>query len=252
MESELFGHVRGAFTDAKENRRGLFLEANGGTLFLDELGELPLQLQPKLLRVLQERKVRPLGGSQEVDVDVRVVCATNRDLAEAVRGGTFREDLYYRVNVLQIEVPSLRARGNDVLLLAQRFLEAAAARSGRGVDGLTPETAERLLAYEWPGNVRELQNCIERAVVLARYDKLTPDDLPEHLRVQKPRDASLLVGTDAATFVPLEEVERRYIMQVLTALGGNKSVAAQVLGLDRRTLYRKLVHWGVDAPSAGR
>jgi len=246
IESELFGHARGAFTDAKESRRGLFVEAHGGTLFLDELSELPLALQPKLLRALQERKVRPIGSSQEVDVDVRVVCATNRDLGEAIRARTFREDLYYRVNVLQVEVPPLSARGNDILLLAQHFIERAAARCARGVVGMTPEAAERLLAHGWPGNVRELQNYIERAVVLARYDMIAPDDLPEHLRTQT-RDAALVVGTDAATFVPLEEVERRYILQVLTALGGNKSVAAQVLGVDRRTLYRKLLQWGVDS-----
>jgi DNA-binding NtrC family response regulator len=238
LESELFGHARGAFTDARTARDGLFVQASGGTLFLDEIGELPLGLQPKLLRALQERKVRPLGGDREVAFDVRLVSATNRDLQTAVEEKRFREDLYYRINVIPIALPPLRARGNDVLLLAQHFLETLDAPSG-GLTGISAPAAAKLLAYAWPGNVRELRNCIERAVALARYSQIVVEDLPEPVR-DYTRSRIVLDGDDPSGLVTLEEMERRYVLRVLEATSGNKTVAAQILGIDRATLYRKL------------
>ncbi|NVJ28283.1 sigma-54-dependent Fis family transcriptional regulator [Myxococcus sp. AM011] len=239
LESELFGHAKGAFTDAKATRTGLFVQANGGTLFLDEVGELPLTLQPKLLRALQERVVRPVGGDTEVPFDARIVAATNRDLELAVEEGRFREDLYYRLNVIGVELPPLRARGNDVLLLSQRFIEQFAARNNKRVVGLSPSAAQRLLAYGWPGNVRELQNCMERAVALTSFEQLTVDDLPERIRnYSQPKVVP--ENTDPSELVTLEELERRYIHRVLEAVGGSRTLAARILGVDRKTLYRKL------------
>jgi two-component system response regulator HydG len=243
LESELFGHARGAFTDAKAARAGLFVQANNGTLFLDEIGDMPIGLQPKLLRALQERSARPVGGDTEVAFDVRVVAATNRDLESAVEERRFREDLFYRINVIHIELPPLRARGSDVLLLAQKFLEHFAAVSQKKVVGLSTGAAERLLAYHWPGNVRELQNCIERAVALAFCEQITVDDLPEKVRSYKSSHV-IVASDDPSELVPMEEVERRYVMRVLEAVGGNKTLAAQILGFDRKTLYRKLDRYG--------
>ena len=243
LESELFGHVKGAFTDARASRDGLFVQATGGTIFLDEIGELPVELQPKLLRALQERRVRPLGSTQEVTFDARIVCATNRDLEAEVEVGKFRQDLFYRINVVRIPVPPLRSRGNDILLLAQRFLEKFAARSGKPIKGISSSAADRLLSYDWPGNVRELENCMERAVALTRFEEITVDDLPDNVRDYKSSNL-VVAGDDPAQLLPLKELERRYIHRVLKACGGNKSEAARVLGLDRRTLYRKLERYG--------
>jgi two-component system response regulator AtoC len=244
LESELFGHVRGAFTDARGARSGLFLKAGGGTLFLDEIGEMPIGLQPKVLRALQERTVRPIGSDAEVAFDARIVSATNRDLETAVEEGRLREDLYYRINVVHIDVPPLRGRGNDVLLLAQHFLNRYVASSNKAIRGLSPASAEKLLGYSWPGNVRELQNTIESAVALARFDEITVDDLPE--RIRNHRASHVLVASDdPAALLPLEEVERRYVLRVLEATAFNKTLAAKVLGLDRTTLYRKLERFGV-------
>ncbi|MEZ4405278.1 MAG: sigma-54 dependent transcriptional regulator [Polyangiales bacterium] len=244
LESELFGHVKGAFTDARAARRGLFAQADGGTLFLDEVGEIPVGLQPKLLRALQEHAVRPVGADAEIKVDVRVVAATNRDLETAVEERRFREDLYYRLNVINIALPPLRSRGSDILLLARHFMARFAERAGRTITALAPDAAQRLMDYAWPGNVRELQNAMERAVALARFDQVTVADLPE--KVQQYRRSHVLVaGDDPSELVPLEEVERRYILRVLEAVGGNKSLAAQTLKLDRKTLYRKLERYGV-------
>jgi two-component system response regulator AtoC len=239
LESELFGHVKGAFTDARVNRPGLFVKARGGTLLLDEIGEMPAGMQVKLLRVLQERTVRPVGGDEEQSFDARIVAATNRDLETEVEQRRFREDLFYRINVVRVHVPPLRARGGDILLLARGFMDRYAAQSGRPVVGLTSAAADKLLSYPWPGNVRELQNCIERAVALARLDHLGLEDLPE--RVRDYRRAPVEVeSSDPAQLLSMEEVENRYIAKVLSAVGGNKTIAAQVLGFDRRTLYRKL------------
>jgi two-component system response regulator HydG len=243
VENELFGHARGAFTDARMEHPGLFLQAHGGTLFLDEVGSMPVSVQPKLLRALQERVVRPVGSTREIPCDVRIIAATNRDLDAAVDEGSFRADLLFRIDVIHVQLPPLRARGGDVLLLAQHFLERHATRAGKRVSGLSAPVAEKLLAYTWPGNVRELQNCIERAVALARYESLVEDDLPERIREYLPSHV-IVAGTDPSEMVPLEEVERRYILRVLEASGGNKTLAAQVLGLDRKTLYRKLECYG--------
>ncbi|MDP2304966.1 MAG: sigma-54 dependent transcriptional regulator [Pseudomonadota bacterium] len=243
LESELFGHVRGAFTDARTTRTGLFFQASGGTLFLDEVGELPLAIQPKLLRALQERTARPVGGDREQPFDARLVVATNRDLEAAVEAGRFREDLYYRVNVVHIDVPPLKQRVGDVLLLAQHFLEQATVRMRKSVRGISGPAAERLLAYGWPGNVRELQNCMERAVALARFDQLMVDDLPDRVRAAAPMPRGV-TGEDGEELLSMEEVERRHILRVLDAVDGSKSSAARVLGFDRTTLYRKLERYG--------
>ncbi|MEP6863057.1 MAG: sigma-54 dependent transcriptional regulator [Deltaproteobacteria bacterium] len=248
LESELFGHVKGAFTDARAPRQGLFLKANGGTLFLDEIGELPLAMQPKLLRVLQERTVRPVGGDTEIPYDARIITASNRDLEDEVAGKRFREDLFYRVNVLRIDLPSLRARGSDVLFLAQHFVAQFSQQQSKHVTSISAAVAEKLTRYTWPGNVRELQNCMERAVAFARFDELTVEDLPEKIRNYKSADLSI-PGLGPAEVLTMDEVERRYILRVLDQLGGNKTVAAEMLGLDRRTLYRKLERWGTAPES---
>jgi two-component system, NtrC family, response regulator AtoC len=248
LESELFGHVKGAFTDAKASKRGLFAEATGGTLFLDEIGEMPIGMQAKLLRALEERSVRPVGGTAEIPFDARLVTATNRDLESLVESGRFREDLYYRINVVHVDVPPLRARGSDVLLLAQHFITKLAGPMGKTVTGFSSTVAERLLSYAWPGNVRELQNCIERAIALARFEELTVEDLPPKVRDYKP--SFVVVATEDPTdLVTMEEVERRYIQRVMEAVGQNKTQAAKVLGFDRTTLYRKLERYKLDRGS---
>jgi two-component system response regulator AtoC len=248
LESELFGHAKGAFTSAHSAREGLLAQAAHGTLFLDEVGELPLALQPKLLRVLQERVMRPVGSDKQVAVDVRLICATNRDLEVAIAERRFRPDLYYRINVIHIALPRLAARGDDVLVLARHFLT----RFGRDKPGeplgLTPDTERALSTYPWPGNVRELANCIERAVVLARGRSVTVEDLPEKVRDYRPQSVRA-PSAEPSELVALEEIERRYILHVLEAVHGNKSRAAQVLGLDRKTLYRRLERYGAVAAS---
>ena len=240
LESELFGHVKGAFTDARENRAGLFVRANGGTLFLDEIGELPLALQPRLLRALQERTVRPVGSDVEVPFDARLICATHRDLELAVREGRFREDLYFRLDVIHLDLPPLRARGADVLGLAQQFVQRFSERMHRGVKGFSPDVARRLLAWTWPGNVRELQNVIERAVALARFDELSADDLPDKMRADVVSVAANVTPEDHSGLVTLEALERQHIARVLASVGDSRTLAARILGIDRKTLYRKL------------
>ena len=249
IESELFGHARGAYTDAHAQRDGLFVEANHGTIFLDEIGELPLEVQPKLLRALQERKVRPIGSNAEVSFDARLVCATNRDLEQEVAEKRFREDLYYRINVIKLELPALRERGGDVVELATRFLAERAKRSAKPALKLSTAAAQKLLAYEWPGNVRELENCIERAVVVARHEEVVVDDLPEKVR-QYETHRIVISTDDTSEIVTMVEIERRYFRRVLAAAGGNKVRAARLLGVDRKTLYRKLKKFGIeDKPS---
>ncbi|MEO6602526.1 MAG: sigma-54 dependent transcriptional regulator [Polyangiaceae bacterium] len=245
LESELFGHTKGAFTDARNARPGLFVQAKGGTIFLDEIGDMPIGLQPKLLRALQERTVRPVGGDTETAIDVRVVAASNRDLETAIEERKFREDLYYRINVIHVELPPLRARGADVLLLATHYLQHFATQSQKDVRSLDADAAEKLSSYSWPGNVRELANCMERAVALTRNESIGVADLPEKIRTYRTSHV-LIAATDPTELVPMEEVEKRYILRVLEAVGGNKTLAAQVLGLDRKTLYRKLDRYGSD------
>ena len=235
VESELFGHERGAFTGAFATRRGLLETSAGGTCFLDEIAELTPPLQAKLLRALQERAVRRVGGNEAIPVDVRILAATNRDLHALVPTGEFRDDLYYRLNVVTIAVPPLRERGTDIPLLAQHFLEKFAAETGRSVKHLAPETLALLASYQWPGNVRELEHAIERAVALASSEALLPEDLPPHVR-QEPAPAPRLPGTG----MTLDEVKRWYIHKVLDETGGNKVRAAELLGINRRTLYRIL------------
>jgi transcriptional regulator with PAS, ATPase and Fis domain len=247
LESELFGHVRGSFTDAKQSRRGLFVQAGNGTIFLDEVAEMPFDMQAKLLRSLQERMVRPVGSDEEVPFTGRVVTATNRDLEKEVRRKRFREDLYYRINVVAIPVPPLRTRGGDVLLLAQWFLRRSAGRNNKPVEGISAPAAELLLRYDWPGNVRELENCMERAVALCRLDQITVEDLPA--KVQLHGQEQLVVGAESPReLITLDEMERRYIRHVLDTLRGNKTRAARTLGIDRRSLYRRLEAYENDQP----
>jgi DNA-binding NtrC family response regulator len=246
LETELFGHERGAFTDAKQAKKGLFLEASSGTLFLDEVGEMPLGVQAKLLRALEERKVRPLGSNREFAFDARIVAATNRDLEQLIREGKFREDLYYRINIVHLELPPLRARGTDVLQLAQVLLSKLSARHTKRVVGYTPEVAQKLLSYTWPGNVRELQNSLERAVALARFEQIVVDDLPPKVRDYQPNYLIFGETVNDAELLTLDELERRYIARVMRIVGGNKVQATKVLGVDRSTLYRKLERYGID------
>ncbi len=245
IESELFGHKRGAFTDAHSDRDGLFHEANGGTLFLDEIGELALELQAKLLRVLQEQEVRPIGSSKVEKVDVRVVAATNRDLEEMMSQGSFREDLYYRLNVIDVRLPPLRNRVDDILPIAEHLLRRHSEKSSppRTIR-LSPETQRILLGYRWPGNVRELQNTIERGLALCRGDVIEAEDLPQ--AVHETRDIDYL-SPAVARRLSMAELERDFILLVLDDEGGNKTRTAQRLGLDRKTLYRKLEEFAKDS-----
>ncbi|MEO7732786.1 MAG: sigma-54 dependent transcriptional regulator [Kofleriaceae bacterium] len=243
LESELFGHEKGAFTDARSAKPGLFVAARGGTIFLDEIGELPLEVQPKLLRALQEHTVRPVGATAEVPFDARLITATNRNLETMVEGHTFREDLYFRINVLSVELPALRTRGGDVLVLASHFLDRIAARARKRIAGFSAEAAHKLMAYAWPGNVRELENCIERAVALASFDQIAVSDLPEKIRAFRATQI-VLSSEDPSTFVTLEELERRYVARVLEGMNNNKAATARILGIERKTLYRMLERWG--------
>jgi DNA-binding NtrC family response regulator len=239
LESELFGHVRGAFTDARQTRQGLFVQAGDGTLFLDEIGEMPLEMQVKLLRVLQERTLRPVGADTEVGFGARLITATNRDLETAVEEKRFREDLFYRINVVQIPVPPLRARPGDVLVLTAYFVQKIAARTGKPVATVAEDAARKMVAYDWPGNVRELQNCVESAMALGSLNRITIDELPEKLRSHRPIETVTATGSPDE-LITLDELERRYVRQVLIATGNNKTNAARILGIDRRSLYRRL------------
>jgi len=238
LESELFGHARGAFTGADRERPGLFEAATGGTLFLDEVGEVSAGMQVKLLRALQEREVRRVGENRSRPVDVRVVAATNRNLSDEVAAGRFRQDLYYRLRVIELRVPPLRDRPEDILPLARVFLAETARRMGRKVTGFTPAAVDQLLRYEWPGNVREVQNAIEHAVALAAGNRVEIEDLPEELRVAMPRP--LPIGRTR----PLEDVEREYILAAVESAGGNRTRAAADLGIGLATLKRKLHRYG--------
>jgi DNA-binding NtrC family response regulator len=239
LESELFGHTRGAFTDARQSRAGLFVQAGTGTILLDEIGEMSMEMQVKLLRVLQERTVRPVGGDVEVPMRARVVTATNRNLEREVEDKRFREDLFYRINVVPIAVPALRDRPSDILAIAQFFLERIAKRMNKRVEAISPQAARLMLSYDWPGNVRELENCMERAVALSNLSEITIDDLPATLTEQTP--GQLVIATASPIeLLTIEQVARRYVRQVLAAMNGNKTHAARVLDIDRRSLYRRL------------
>ena len=233
LESELFGHVRGAFTGAVNARRGLFEEAHQGTLFLDEIGDLSSPLQAKLLRVLQEHCIKPVGGNEEIAVDVRLVAATHQDLPALVRAGRFREDLYYRLNVVNIVLPPLRERRTDIELLIEHFLRRCGAEHGQVIKTFAPEAIRLMLAYSWPGNVRELANAVERATVLSTSTVITSESLPESLRA-----AASSGHGQTPSFLPLDDLVERYVAQVLEHTGGNHTQAALILGISRRTLHR--------------
>jgi DNA-binding NtrC family response regulator len=248
LESELFGHVKGAFTGALAARPGRFVQADGGTLFLDEIGEMPVALQVKILRALQERIVEPVGGSQARNVDVRVIAATNRDLEAAVRARSFREDLYYRLNVFPIRLPALRERRDDIVLLAEHFVRQLAADMGKRVVAISPAAIDALAAYAWPGNIRELQNAIERAIILARQPVLDVVDLPAQLferpaaRQQGEDDDALPPDLDRA----LEDIERRFILRALGETGGVQVKAAERLGINERSLWHRIKKLGIQ------
>ncbi|HSN54467.1 MAG TPA: sigma 54-interacting transcriptional regulator, partial [Candidatus Sulfomarinibacteraceae bacterium] len=240
LESELFGHTRGAFTGASSDRPGLFEAANHGTLLLDEIGEVSPGMQVKLLRVLQEREIRRVGENKSRPVDVRVLATTNRHLAHGVADGGFRQDLYYRLKVVELDVPPLRDRRGDILPLARVLLADAAIRMGRKISGLAPGAVDQLLRYEWPGNVRELENAMERAVALARGRRVDLEDLPEEIRQAFPKPV-----VNGGAVQPLDEIEREYIIAVLELNGGNQTRTAQQLGIGSATLYRKLKSYGL-------
>lgn len=241
LEGELFGHVKGSFTGAITTRKGLFEEAHRGSIFLDEVAEVPPSIQVKLLRVLQEREIRRVGGSENIQIDVRLIAATNKDLEEAVRGGEFRDDLFYRLNVIPILIPGLRDRPEDIPLLVGHFLKKFSSESNSPVRGISKEALNLLMNYSWPGNVRELENAIERAVALGINPEIMPEDLPPAIRMRElshPRD-SIPSG------LTLQELERDYIAKVMERTGGHQLRTARILGIDRRTLYRKLIKYGL-------
>lgn len=241
LESELFGHVKGSFTGAVKDKSGLFTAANKGTFFLDEIGETTASTQVKLLRVLQQREVIPVGATEALPVDTRVLAATNRDLEEEIKRGSFRADLFYRLNVIAVHLPPLRHRVDDIALLADAFLARSAVLRHESVKGLGEDALGALVAYPWPGNVRELENALERAVILSTGDEIGVDDLPERITARR---AEPLVTERAPVTPTLEAIERAYIHWVLQNEGGNKSRAADMLGIDPSTLYRKLARYG--------
>lgn len=249
LESELFGHEKGAFTGATERRRGRFEMANGGTLFLDEIGEIDAALQVKILRVLEERQFERVGGAETVNVDVRLVAATNRDLRQMVADGTFREDLFYRLYVVTVQLPALRDRPDDIPLLAQYFLKKAATENGRTTDGMTPDLLNALCRYSWPGNVRELRNVMERMVVLSKTDKLSLRDAPLEIRPGVLRgEKSAAASMDGMEDTPggtMKNVEKQMIQAALARHDGSRTQAAKELGISRRTLHRKLNQFGL-------
>ncbi len=235
LESELFGHVQGAFTGAISSRKGLFEEAERGSVFLDEVGNIPPSIQVKLLRVLQEKEIRRLGGTENIKVDVRLIAATNSDLYEGVRKHQFRDDLYYRLNVVHISLPLLKDRAEDIPLLVDHFLNKYSQEYNVGKKRLSREALQLLMDYRWPGNVRELENCIERAVTLGRHDMIMPEDLPPHLS-NAPSERSFI--SELPDNLTLKELEIAYIRKILKKTGGNKAKAASILGINRRTIYR--------------
>ncbi|PIE05079.1 MAG: transcriptional regulator [Spirochaetales bacterium] len=241
LESELFGHEKGAFTGAAAQRKGRFELADGGTVFLDEIGEIDPSVQIKILRVLQERSFERVGGEKTIHVDVRIIAATNRDLKQEVDAGRFREDLYYRLNVVNIHLPALRERADDIPLLAARFLEDVARDNGKDVQGFEPKAAMALRSYSWPGNIRELRNVVESAVVMSRNKYITPEDLPPQV-TNRDDDGGVRIPLG----LPMAEAEKIILRANLNALGGNKSRTAEVLGIGRKTLHRKIHDYGME------
>ena len=237
LESELFGYKKGAFTDAKTDKLGLLFQAAGGTVFLDEITEMPQVLQAKLLRVIEEREVRPLGGTSPYPLDVRIISSSNRDMNEVIRQGRFREDLYYRLKVIDIELPPLRERREDIPLLVEHFVARFGREPKKRVSGVSEEALNALISYAWPGNVRELENVIQRAITLCRHEVILPEDLPAPI-LQAPKDD--LFDKGIREHYTMDQLEKEYVRRVLLEVGGNKSKAAQILGFDRKTLYRKL------------
>jgi DNA-binding NtrC family response regulator len=235
LESELFGHAKGAFTGAHERKKGLFEEAEGGTLFLDEIGDLDLALQAKLLRVLQERKIKPVGDNQMKDIDVRIIAATHKDLKKAIKEGNFREDLFFRLSVIPIVVPPLRHRQEDIPLLAQHFLNKYTVLNNKLVTGFSTDALQKLINMPWPGNVRELENLVERLVVLTRNSAIQANEIPNG----EEKGHESFYGEATQDSPTLEELEKRYIQAILEKTGGKKEKASQILGINRRTLYRK-------------
>jgi len=249
LESELFGHVKGSFTGATADRRGLWEEAKGGTLFLDEIGETSQAMQVKLLRALQEKEIRRVGANLNIKVDARVVAATNSELETTVKSGRFREDLYYRLSVVTLRVPTLRERRSDIPLLAEKFLRSASDNAGRGILRLPDETVKILVGYDWPGNVRELETAIEYAALHSHGSEIAVEDLPPKLQsteLHKTATRSTLAALydDLPT---LDELERRYLLHVLKVVGGHRTRAAEVMGIDRRTLYRMAERFGIKS-----
>ena len=242
LESELFGHVRGAFTGAVTNKKGLFEEADNGTCFLDEVGDISLAMQAKLLRVIQEHEIKRVGGTETTKIDVRIIAATNKNLEELVAEKKFREDLFYRLNVVSIHLPPLRERLDDIPLLGDHFLRKYAAENEKPVSRISAEVLDLFLRYQWPGNVRELENVIERAVTLSHHSIILPEDLPWRLRVEP----SAIRATSLPSQISLTELEKLYIKKVLEETGGNKKKAADILGIDRRTLYRMAARYGIS------
>jgi transcriptional regulator with PAS, ATPase and Fis domain len=247
LESELFGHARGAFTGANQDRPGLFEAANKGTLLLDEIGEVSPAMQVKLLRALQEREIRRVGESQSRHVDVRIIAATNRDLDHGVAGGAFRQDLYYRLKVVQLHVPPLRERRDDILPLARTLLAGAALWMNRKITGFAPGVADQLVCYDWPGNVRELENAMERAVAIATKNRVELEDLPEEIRTAVPRPVATL-----SKVLPLEDMEKEYILAALELNGGNQTRSAAQLKIGTTTLHRKLKSYGMIGAERGQ
>ena len=243
IESELFGYERGAFTGADQRRLGNFELAQNGTIFLDEIGELPLELQAKFLRVLEERRFRRLGGRAEVEIDVRVICATNRDLKEEIRRGRFREDLYFRLHVFTVGLPPLKERREDIPLLAHLFIEKFNGETGKHVQGVTPGALATLQGYSWPGNIRELRNTVERAMILVDGDVIGEEHLPPDMQGARPEAATLRVPMG----IPLDKVEKEYILASLQKNGGNKARTAEILGISEKTLYNKLNRYAAEA-----
>ena len=248
MESEMFGYEKGAFTGAMKSKAGLFQAANGGTIFLDEIGELPLEMQAKLLRVLQEKEVRPVGSNDRINVEVRVIAATNRDLEAAYRAGTFRKDLYFRLNVVTVHIPPLRERRSDIPTLVHHFLNRYAPNGHLQV---TAPAMKSLLQYDWPGNVRELENCIARAVTLGDHEVMDVKDLPPAIRTEQPAGAGSIEGADVTSLstTALAEMERMTILRVFEQAHGDKALAGKMLGISRATLYRKLKRYNIGIRS---